>query len=229
MAVTEAFSGTESVGTTEHSLTTDTAGPDVETSDHACEIALDLSALVETEEYVLKLYEKCRAADTQRLVQAWTIEGRQVEDYWLSPYFCLLHGWDFTLTKVAGTDRTITWSIRSYGTPTEYATGTETVGTTEWSLTTDTAGPDLATDDKAVQVWIETQALTDADLFQIKMYEKVRSADSQQLAWVRNILGGQTELMYVIPVRSGLHGWDVTLKKISGTDRAINWSLRSVA
>jgi hypothetical protein len=34
------------------------------------------------------------------------------EDNWVSPSFILLHGWTFSLEKIAGTDRTITWSVR---------------------------------------------------------------------------------------------------------------------
>jgi hypothetical protein len=34
--------------------------------------------------------------------------------------------------------------------------------------------------------------------------------------------------MLVIPISAFLHGWDVTIVKVAGTDRAINWSIRSV-
>ena len=45
MAISEAFTGSETVGTTEHSMTTDTAGPDEETSDGWFQSFLDLGAL----------------------------------------------------------------------------------------------------------------------------------------------------------------------------------------
>jgi hypothetical protein len=112
MAITEAFAGSETVSTTEHSLTTDTAGPDVETSDGVFQCFLDLSALAAGDVYVLKVYEKVLAASTQRLVYTATFSGVQATPNWVSPSLILLHGWDMTLDKVSGTDRNIDWSIR---------------------------------------------------------------------------------------------------------------------
>jgi len=113
MAISEAFSGTETVSTTEHSLTTDTAGPDADTTDGIFQCFLDLNALAVGDAFVLKLYEKVRAADTQRLIESWTFTGVQGSANFATPAVILLHGWDFTLIKIAGTDRAITWSIRS--------------------------------------------------------------------------------------------------------------------
>jgi hypothetical protein len=112
MAVTEAFSGTETVSTTEHSLTTDTAGPDTETSDGCFQCFLDLNALAAGDVFVWKLYEKVLTGSTQRLVDSATFSGVQGKPVWVSPALILLHGWDMTLDKVSGTDRAIDWSIR---------------------------------------------------------------------------------------------------------------------
>lgn len=112
MAVTEAFAGSETVGTTEHSLTTDTGGPDVETSDGVFQLWLDLNALASGDEYQIRLYEKVQSGDTQRIAEEWIATYAQSKPIFVSPSFILLHGWDFTLKKLAGTDRTITWSIR---------------------------------------------------------------------------------------------------------------------
>lgn len=112
MAISEAFSGSETVGTTEHSLTTDTAGPDVETSDGVFQCFLDLSALAAGDVFVFKVYEKVLSSSTQRLAYSVTFSGAQGAPVWISPSLILLHGWDMTLDKVAGTDRNIDWSIR---------------------------------------------------------------------------------------------------------------------
>lgn len=112
MAITEAFSSSETVGTTEHSLTTDTAGPDTETSDGVFQVFLDLNAVVAGDMFRLRLYEKAASGDTQRLVEEWIFDGAQSRPVFASPSFILIHGWDFTLTKLAGTDRSISWSIR---------------------------------------------------------------------------------------------------------------------
>lgn len=112
MAITEAFAGTEAVSTTEWSLTTDTAGPDVETSDGVFQLWLDLNALATGDEFQIKGYEKVQSTDTQRAFLQANVLGPQSPVNWVSPSFILMNGWDFTLKKIAGTDRTITWSIR---------------------------------------------------------------------------------------------------------------------
>lgn len=112
MAISEAFSGSETVGTTEHSLTTDTSGPDVETTDGVYQAFLDLSALAAGDIFVFKVYEKVLSSSTQRLCYVATFSGVQAQPVWPSPTLILLHGWDMTLDKVSGTDRNIDWSIR---------------------------------------------------------------------------------------------------------------------
>ena len=113
MAISQAFSGTETVGTTEHSLTTDTAGPDVETSDGIFQCFLDLNALAAGDVFVFKVYERVLTGSTQRLCYVATFSGVQAQPVWVSPSLILLHGWDMTLDKISGTDRSIDWSIRS--------------------------------------------------------------------------------------------------------------------
>jgi hypothetical protein len=112
MAITEAFSGSEAVSTTEHSLTTDTAGPDASTTDGIFQLFLDVNDMVAGDQLQIRLYEKCVAAEAQRLAHEWILVGAQAEPLWISPSFILLHGWDFTLDALAGTI-TVFWSIRS--------------------------------------------------------------------------------------------------------------------
>lgn len=111
MPITEPFTGTEAVGATEHSLTTDTAGPDAETSDGVFQLFLDVSDMVAGDTLQIRLYETCRSGDTQRLAKEWILNGVQAEPIWVSDSFILLHGWDFTLDALAGTI-TVLWSIR---------------------------------------------------------------------------------------------------------------------
>ncbi len=109
----EAFTGTETISTTEHSLTTDTAGPDVDTTAGIFQAFLDLNALAAGDEFVFKVYEKVRTGDTQRLIYAATFRDAQGTPVWVSPQLILGVGWDMTLDKVAGTDRAINWRISS--------------------------------------------------------------------------------------------------------------------
>lgn len=112
MAISQAFSGTETVGTTEWSMTTDTAGPDTETSSGIFQAFLDLNALAAGDVFEFRTYEKVLAGSTQRLVFTARFAGPQAEAVWASPTLILMHGWDMTLIKISGTNRSIDWSIR---------------------------------------------------------------------------------------------------------------------
>lgn len=111
MAITELYSGTEAVGATEHSCTTDTAGPDADTTDGVFQVFLDVSDMISGDELEIKIYEKCRSGDTQRVVYQANLVGAQAQPIWVSPSLILMHGWDVTLDAIAGTI-TVNWSIR---------------------------------------------------------------------------------------------------------------------
>lgn len=111
MAITEAFSGTKAVDTTEWSLTTDTSGPDAETSDGVFQVFLDLNDMVTGDELQIRVYEKARSGDTQRIVYQSTLVGAQSPPVWVSPSLILMHGWDVTCDAIVGTI-TVLWSIR---------------------------------------------------------------------------------------------------------------------
>lgn len=111
MAITEPFAGTEDVSTTEWSLTTDSSGPDVETSDGVFQIFLDVSDMVSGDELQIRVYEKVQSSDTQRIVYQSNLVGPQSPPIFVTPSLILMHGWDVTLDAIAGTI-TVTWSIR---------------------------------------------------------------------------------------------------------------------
>lgn len=109
---------------------------------------------------------------------------------------------------------------------TEYVTGTETVSTTEWSMTTDTAGPDTDTGAGCFQACVDLNALLTGDQFQFRIYEKARSADTQRIVYETIWTGAQSQPNFMTPALLLLNGWDMTLKKLAGTDRLITWSIR---
>lgn len=111
MAIAELYSGTEAVGTTEWSLTTDTAGPDADTTDGVFQCFLDLSDMIAGDQLQIRVYEKCRSGDTQRIVYEAILTGAQSQPIWASPSLILMHGWDITCDALAGTI-TVLWSIR---------------------------------------------------------------------------------------------------------------------
>jgi hypothetical protein len=107
----EAFTGTETVGTTEHSLTTDTVGPDADTTEGVFQPFLELNALASGDVFRFRAYETCRTGDTQRLVYSAEFSNAQASPLWAGPSLLLGVGWDMTLTKISGTDRAVNWRI----------------------------------------------------------------------------------------------------------------------
>jgi hypothetical protein len=114
MALSEAYVDTgTTISTTEYSLTNDSTVVATQTDDGLYQAFIDFNAMTSTETYVVKIYEKAYAAATQRVCQSWTLTGAQTDSpIWVSPHLQLMHGWDITVTKTAGTDRSIAWSVR---------------------------------------------------------------------------------------------------------------------
>lgn len=116
MAISEAFSGSASIGTTEYDLPSASTTLSAQTTDGIYQVFLDLSAMTANEQYIIRTYEKVRSASTQRLVDVVTLSGVQTEPVYATPALLLLHGWTYTLQRVntggSSADRTIEWSIR---------------------------------------------------------------------------------------------------------------------
>ena len=113
MAISEAFNGSASIGTTEYDLPSASTTISSQTTDGIYQVFLDLNALTATEEYRFRVYEKCRSTSTQRVIQEVIFSGSQTtEPIYVVPGLLLMHGWTVTLRKNQGTDRSIEWSIR---------------------------------------------------------------------------------------------------------------------
>jgi len=111
MAIAELYTGTEAVSTTEWSCTTDTSGPDADTTDGVFQAFFDVSDMVTGDILQVRVYEKVRSGDTQRLIEEWILTDAQSRPVYVTPPLVLLHGWDITLDALAGTI-TVNWSIR---------------------------------------------------------------------------------------------------------------------
>lgn len=103
-----------SISGTEYSLIQKTTSgvPTANTGDAVYQFVLDLNALAAADQYRFRLYEKYDSGGTARLVEEWYFSNLQSKPLFISPSFLLGEGYDFTGFKVAGTDRTILWSIR---------------------------------------------------------------------------------------------------------------------
>ena len=67
------------------------------------------------------------------------------------------------------------------------------------------------------------------DEFKIRIYEKVEgTGGTKRLLFSATLLGAQSEI-FVTPTLILINGWEMTLIKLAGTDRAADASIRKVA
>lgn len=100
------------IGTTEYFLASDSTTATYQTTDCAFQVWIDLSNLAAGDEYVVKLYEKINGSSAL-LVASWVMVGAAAYPAWPMPSMLLGEGWEVSVTKVSGTDRSIGWSIRT--------------------------------------------------------------------------------------------------------------------
>lgn len=113
---------------------------------------------------------------------------------------------------------------------TELYSGSATISTTEISLVSGTSTTQSITTDGIYQVFLDLNALANGDVFELRVKEKVRSSDTQRIVFLMSFANAQTsQPNAATPSLILMHGWDVTIIKISGTDREIPWSIRQVA
>lgn len=101
-----------------------------------------------------------------------------------------------------------------------------TIGTSEHYLGADSTTPSDQTDDTILQCWIDFGAMAAGDVFEWRVVEKV-NAGTQRTLHTGRVVGVQASPVVVTGLVLG-DGWDIGVKKISGTDRSIAWSLRKV-
>jgi hypothetical protein len=101
-----------SISTTEYSLPGDTSGPTSQTTDGIFQFFIDFANMAAADQYRIRMYEKYDSGGTQRLVEEWILTNAQSKPMFIIPSVILGEGWDVTVTRLAGSDRTIYWSIR---------------------------------------------------------------------------------------------------------------------
>lgn len=101
--------GSATVGTTEVSVFTGTTTLSTETTDRIEQILLDFSALASGDVFQVAAYETFDG--TKRRIERWTLNGAQTDPGFVVPSLLLGIGYDITVVKLAGTDRTIRWIL----------------------------------------------------------------------------------------------------------------------
>jgi hypothetical protein len=116
MAVTEVFEiDGVTVGATELSVLSGTTTLQTNTTAGAYQLFVDAGSMAKADEYRIRVYEKVEATGgTKKVLGAWTLLGVQ-DEVFCTPTFMLMNGWDFTIQKIAGTDRAFDASVRKAG------------------------------------------------------------------------------------------------------------------
>jgi hypothetical protein len=112
MAISEAFQNSATIGASEYFLASNSTVKTDQTDDGVYQLWLDLNALANGDEYRIRAYERISSGGTSRIAMEWTVAHAQSEPMYVTPSLIFLHGWEFSVTKLAGTDRSIAWSIR---------------------------------------------------------------------------------------------------------------------
>jgi hypothetical protein len=104
-----------------------------------------------------------------------------------------------------------------------------TVGSTELSIVSGTTTLQTITDDGVYQLWVDAGNMAKGDEFRIKLYEKVEGTGGTKKVFAQYTLLGVQSEVFVTPTFILINGWDMTIQKIAGTDRAFDASIRKVA
>jgi hypothetical protein len=106
-----------------------------------------------------------------------------------------------------------------------------TVGATELSIVSGTTTLQTVTDDGVYQLWLDPvgAGMAKGDEFIARIYEKVEgTGGTKRVVFSSTLSDAQSEL-WVSPMLILINGWDMTLQKVGGTDRAWDASIRKVA
>jgi predicted fused transcriptional regulator/phosphomethylpyrimidine kinase len=108
-----------------------------------------------------------------------------------------------------------------------FSSGTATIGVTEFSVAQNAnySSGSPRTTLGYVQTVLDFSAMTAAETYRIKIYEKVNGGTQRLLTDPVTLVGVQGQL-YTLPLVLLGDGWDVTVQKIAGTDRSIRFSVR---
>lgn len=232
MSWTEPYARTTgSIGTTEYSIINDGTTLQANTTKGIYTLWLDpVTNLAKSDRFLVRYYDKVRASGgTQRVVFQATIGNAQAEN-WTFPPLPLGHGWDMSIVKLAGTDRAFDLSVRTVGSWTnEFELSADTITSTEYSIIND--GTTLQTNTTKGLRWIFVDPIANmakADEFEFRVMEAVKSGGTKRQLDSNRFTDTQCEV-YVTPCLWLGNGWDATLKKLAGTDRAMDASIRKAA
>lgn len=102
------------IGVTEYFLASDSTSATFQTNDCILQVVLDVNVLAAGDEFLVQFYEKVNGG-TARVYYDARLNGVQPRPHWISPAFIVGEGWEVSVKKISGTDRSIGWSLRKVG------------------------------------------------------------------------------------------------------------------
>jgi hypothetical protein len=111
MAISEAYTGTVTISTTEISLVSGTSTLQSIATPAVIQVFIDTVNMVSGDQYRVQIKDKIISGGTQRTIYDVYLESKQSTPF-VTPTLILYHGWDVTMDLITGTGRSISWSIR---------------------------------------------------------------------------------------------------------------------
>lgn len=101
MAITEAYTGTATIGTTELSLVSGTTTLQSVATPAVIQVFIDTVNMTSGDEYEIDIRDKVVSGGTQRSLYMATLDGKQSGPF-VTASLIVYHGWDVTMTKITG-------------------------------------------------------------------------------------------------------------------------------
>lgn len=106
----------------------------------------------------------------------------------------------------------------------------QTVSTAEYSIPNGGTTLQTLTTDAFAQLWVDANTMAKGDDFKARIYEKVLSSGTKRVIATfpmsQAVESGSGN--YMSPGFALMHGWDMTLQRVTGADRAMDASIRSL-
>jgi hypothetical protein len=229
------------VGSSELSIVSGTTSLQTITTDGVYELWVDPvgAGLAKGDEFRVRVYEKVEdTGGTKRVAFSASISDAQSQ-VWVFPPLYLMHGWDMTIQKIAGTDRAFDASVRGVtgaGLTQRAKIDGVSVTVAELSIVSGTTSLQTIAEPGFYQLWVDPMVgpMANGDEFEVRILEKVEgTGGTKREVFSARLADVQAEL-FISPILYLYNGWDMTLKLVSGggaggSGRAFDASIRKVA
>lgn len=217
------FTTTSSIGSTEYSLPANSTTLTAQTELCVLEGWIRSVSMAPGDLFRVRLYETVNGSG-QLLFAEWYLDAQQ--PHLVLPAFIVKEGWNITVQKLTGGDRTFHWDLKKHTVALQETLSSVSVGTSEYSIpgNTTTSVPTSQTADCLSQLWVRGASLAVGDIFRVRRYDdvngtKIVASEHYITAWRPTL---------VLPLVTLDVAWDATLLKSAGTDRSLHFAHRRV-